>query len=854
MTLLADPPSTRGVPFARDLMLHGDRPALVTDDGAISYRELAALVRTRAAQLGTRRRLVMLAGANQIEAIVTYLAALAAGHPLLLAPGDNPAATASLQATYRPDVVAGPHGLRELSSEPAHELHPELALLLSTSGSTGSPKLVRLSHENLQANAASIADYLALTTDDRAATLLPMHYCYGLSVINSHLLAGASLLLTDRSVTEPRFWELAAEHRVTGLAGVPYTFELLDRVGFAEMNLPALRYLTQAGGRLAPDRVHRYAALGRAAGWDLFVMYGQTEATARMAYLPPELAHAHPQSIGVPIPGGSLHLVEDEGTAPGTGELVYRGPNVMLGYAHTPADLALGRTVHELRTGDLARRNADGLFEIVGRRSRFAKVFGLRLDLQQIEDHLLHHGVVACCAGGDDTLTIVVEGAGEQVVDLLAGTYNLPAHAVSVVPVDRLPRLSNQKIDLPAVTALAAGAQPARPQTSPTGVGQLFAQVLRHHDIHDDDTFVTLGGDSLSYVDMSVRLERLLGRLPHDWHTTTVRDLSTATPAAAETAPDGQPQPAVRRHTSRVETTVALRAVAIVLIVGSHIQVFDLPGGAHVLIGVAGFNFARFHLTDVLRGDRVRHLGRSLSRIVLGAVTWIGLMYLLTDDYEPASVFLLGYFFAPENADNYWWHFWFVEALVYILVVLLAALHLPTFDRLERRHPFTLPITLAALGLIARYQLVPGVELPTPAVVFWLFALGWATAKADRLWQRLLVSAVVLATVPTLLGDAGREAVIVAGLLILVWIADLPSLPLLNRIAALLATSSMYIYLTHWQVFRPIDDTSRPLALLASLGVGVAYAMIVPNLLQRCTTTLRRQRPRRQLADLTPAK
>ncbi|BCJ76821.1 AMP-dependent synthetase [Catellatospora sp. IY07-71] len=836
MTLVAAHPSTSGVPFARDLALHGDRPALITDAGVLTYRDLARLVTERATRLGTRRRLVMVTGANRVHALVNYLAALSAGHPVLLAPGDSPTAFEALRAAYDPDVVAG-ETVHEVRATSAHELHPDLALLLSTSGSTGSPKLVRLSQENLQANAESIGAYLGLTADDRAATNLPMHYCYGLSVINSHLLRGASLLLTELSVVEPDFWRLFAAHSATSFAGVPYTFELLDRVGFDRMTLPSLRYVTQAGGRLDPQRVRHFAALGRRAGWELFVMYGQTEATARMAYLPPELAEHSPHTIGVPVPGGSLHLSPAGDDPDGVGELVYRGPNVMLGYAESPADLALGRTVHELRTGDLARRTPGGLFEIVGRRSRFTKIFGLRLDLQQIEARLRQSGITAGCAGDDDILAIAYEGghSPEHVRHLVAEAHGLPARVIHTAAVAELPRLASGKPDYQAVRALATPPDDTPAPALRSDVHRTFARVLGHQDVRDTDTFVSLGGDSLSYVDMSIKLEQLLGRLPERWHTTPVGELAAV---AEHTATAADPVPARRRV--RVDTTVALRAIAIVLIVGSHIQVFDLPGGAHVLIGVAGFNFARFHLTTAERRERVRHLARSTARIVLGAVTWIGAMYLLTDDYEPASVFLLGYLFAPEHADNYWWHFWFVEALVYYLLILLAALCLPAFDRLERRRPFALPLALASVGLIARYQLVPGVELPTPVVVFWLFALGWAIARAERTWQRVAVSAAVVATVPGLFADAGREAVIVAGLLVLVWITDLPSLPLLNRVAALLATSSMYIYLTHWQIFRPIDDTSRPLALLASLVFGIGYALTVPRAAARLHKLWRR--------------
>ena len=275
----------------------------------MTYGNLSARVDARRAELGPTRRLVFLEAGNDVESVVTYLAALAGGHPVLVAaPGDTDR-HAELVDRYQPDVVhASGAPLREVRAGTRHDLHPDLAVLLSTSGSTGSPKLVRLSLANVVANASSIASYLGIRDDDRAITSLPLHYCYGLSVLTSHLVSGAAVVLTELSVADACFWELVEESRATSFAGVPYTFELLEASGFRERTVPSLRYVTQAGGRMEPARVREYAELGRRRGWDLFVMYGQTEATARMAYLPPDLAAEHPEAVGVPIPGGSFRL------------------------------------------------------------------------------------------------------------------------------------------------------------------------------------------------------------------------------------------------------------------------------------------------------------------------------------------------------------------------------------------------------------------------------------------------------------------------------------------------------------------------------------------------------------------
>ncbi|WP_211258930.1 AMP-binding protein [Spirillospora albida] len=800
-------PSPRAVPFARDLAGHADRTAVVTASGALTYRELAARVASAARRLGPERRLVLLAAGNTVDALVVYLAALAGGHPVLLGPADRPEALRSLAAAYDPDVVAGPDGtLDERRDVSAHTLHPDLALLLSTSGTTGAPKLVRLSHENLQANAASIAEYLGIGDGDRAATTLPMSYCYGLSVINSHLLRGAALVLTDLSVTDDRFWTLFRDARATTLAGVPYTFDLLDRVGFADMRLPHLRYVTQAGGRLGADRVARYAALGRRRGWDLVVMYGQTEATARMAYLPPDLAEAHPQAIGVPVPGGSFRL-EPLPDRPGqdTGELVYSGPNVMLGYAEAPADLALGRTVEELRTGDVARLLPGGLYEIVGRRGRFVKLFGLRIDPERVEAMLGEHGLDACCAGDDQGLVVAVAGEGAdagRVRRLVAAECGLPARVIAVSTPPELPRLPTGKPDYRAV--LRSG-RPAHAST--TDLCRLYAEILDRSDVTEDSSFVGLGGDSLSYVEMSIKLEEALGPLPPDWHTRPIRDLR-------------RPAPRARRRT--LETGIALRAAAIVLVVGSHIGVFQLRGGAHVLLAVAGYNFARFHLTPAGRPERRAHVLSALARIAVPSVAWIAVAALFTADYHLVDALLL------KSATGHDSNYWFIEAIVYILLAMAAWLSVPALDRAERRAPFRFACGLLLAGLLVRYDFGGLTALPDAITAFWMFPLGWAAAKAEGAAGRLLVTGAALASVPGYFGggELAREVLVIAALALLVWVPALPSARPLNRLAGVLAGASLYIYLVHWQIYPLLEDRSETLALPASLAGGVLYAAV----------------------------
>ena len=811
----------------------GDRPALIAGDGAVSYRDLAERVRARARELGPQRRLVMIHGGNASDAIVSYLAALEGGHVAWLVPDGGEGAPPPA-AWLPPDVVvprAG--GLVELDRGSMHELHPALALLLGTSGSTGAPRLVRISHDGLLSNARAIASYLGITASDRAVTSLPMHYCYGLSVVNSHLVSGAALLLTERSVTDDGFWDLVREQGATSFAGVPHTFDLLDRVGFAQMELPSLRYVTQAGGRLAPERVRRYASLAARGGWRFVVMYGQTEATARMAYLPPDMAGRHPGAVGVPIPGGSFEIRDvPEAREPGVGELVYRGPNVMLGYAECPGDLALGRVVHELPTGDLARIGPAGLVEIVGRRSRFLKLFGLRIDLDEVERILARQGVAAACAGSDERMVVAVPGGvAPGVVPALARHLGLPPSCIELLTPPEMPRLPNGKTDYRALAAMAAEQAGAVPRGG--DVAAAFCDVLGRASVSEHDTFASLGGDSLSYVEMSLALEEVLGHLPEDWPHRTVAELG----ACARR----------RGRGARLETNVVLRAAAVVLVVASHMTAFWPAGGAHLLLALAGHSFARFQLGAADVPGRLGRAASSIARIAVPASIWIGVVMLVAGGYGLGTLLLVNNYAGDASFSGGRWHYWFIETLVQLLIVLALFLSIPAVRRLERRDGFAFAVGLLGLALAFRFDLL-GIG-PEPNHIFrthtvaWVFLLGWAIQRAATPGRRLAVSALVLACVPGFFGEPVREAVVMGGLLLLIWVPVVVVPGRLSKPIGLVAAASLYIYLTHWQVWPALADV-LPIGVVLPLTIGAGIAAwIVVERMSAFATRASRARP-----------
>ena len=255
-----------------------------------------------------------------------------------------------------------------------------------------------------------------------------------------------------------------------------------------------------------------------------------------------------------------------------------------------------------------------------------------------------------------------------------------------------------------------------------------------------------------------------------------------------------------------METGIVLRAVAIVFIVATHIDFFSWEGTAHVLMALAGYNFARFQLTGSRR-ERLRRQLRAVARIVVPSIAVIGLAFVVTDDYRWHNVFLLNSLVGPPGWTDLS-RFWFVEVLVHILLGLAILLVIPGVDRALRRWPWGFPLVLAGIDLLQRFDVI---ELPYPGQgpVLWLFAFGWAAAVSRRWWQRAAMTALALLTIPGSFPDEYRSATILVGFLILLWIPTLPVPRGLHRITALLASSSLYIYVTHWLVYPYFDEFSK---------------------------------------------
>jgi acyl-coenzyme A synthetase/AMP-(fatty) acid ligase len=433
-----------------------------------TYQRLCNEVQLRQKVLETSKRaLVFHFCENTPTAVAWYLAALESGQTIGLFPGSLDAALRErLLEAFHPDFVLLPEspGTNFISAFPGlwrrtrKEEYPEiregLGLLLSTSGSTGSPKLVRLSRDSVEANALSIQQALELTAEDRPIAHLPLSYSYGLSIVNSHLLVGASMVLTTESLIASGFWRAVNEHRATSFSGVPYTYQMLRRFDLDHLPAQSVVTMTQAGGKLDDKNILRFHDKMAARRGRFWVMYGQTEAVARIAILPASKLPEMIGSAGKAIPRGSLSIQTDDGMtvqAGIAGQLIYRGPNVMWGYALTRADLEKRDELQGvLATGDRARLDGEGYLYILGRAKRDAKLFGLRINMDDLESLLKIHGPTAVVNGSDRLIVYCEFGDDTQLGHLkteMCLRLKLHSSGLEFRRIDKLPTTSSGKID-----------------------------------------------------------------------------------------------------------------------------------------------------------------------------------------------------------------------------------------------------------------------------------------------------------------------------------------------------------------------------------------------------------------------
>jgi acyl-CoA synthetase (AMP-forming)/AMP-acid ligase II len=428
---------------------------------------------------------------NDGDSLIAYLAAIEAGHAVvMLNPELDPSLKSRLIGLFRPDfiiapishppegirpdgpeysIATSPHASQLLlrSQEPQqYPIHPDLTLLISTSGSTGSPKLVRLSWRNLETNARQINQAVRIGERDSAMVTAPIFNGYGQSVVHTHLLSGGSFVLTRERMFSRKFWDFVNDGECNSIGGTPYFYQLLDRL---DLDSPAAARLTkfvQTGGRLPKHLVRKFHLAAAKRGGVLHLMYGQAEATARITGLPPEFLPTAASSVGLTLPEGRLSVELDGARRRPMeeGELIYEGPNVMMGYATHPSDLQQGDLLGgRLATGDLGYQDDQGLFYITGRKTRFVKLFGWRISLDEVEELLAPVGPVAA-VNNQDRIIVYTEqnsAAFAEAVQRLSSRLRIHPSGFEVRTTQSIPRLANGKIDYRSLTVHPDSTYPA---------------------------------------------------------------------------------------------------------------------------------------------------------------------------------------------------------------------------------------------------------------------------------------------------------------------------------------------------------------------------------------------------------
>ncbi|NOD62342.1 AMP-binding protein [Ruegeria sp. HKCCD9179] len=809
-------------PFWRTLEVFGDKIALTTETGDLSYSELVDRVDRFVADTierlpdGINRPLLLIEASNHIEPITAYLGSLRAQWPVILTEHSAREKTDRLQSAFRPNLIARFSG-RDWIMQPANtealEMAPELAVMLSTSGSTGSEKLVRLSHRNLASNAAAIVDYLGLSSDDGAITSLPWHYSYGMSVLNMQLSAGGRLTLTDQPLTDRDFWKTAQQTGTTVLPLVPMQFDVLSLKERIKADLPSLKYLLQAGGKLDRSIAEAFFDKGDAEDFKLFLMYGQTEAAPRISYLPPSAPRKSFDTIGQAIPGGHLRIVDQNGTEIsecGTpGELVYTGPNVMMGYAETAEELSNSGQLPELLTGDIAEKTEEGFFRIVGRSKRFVKLNGLRISLDQVEANLRDAGVAARVTGSDQRLDVFLTDKSmlSGLRDRLCRDLKLSFSQVSTQCISEFPQLPSGKVDYRTLQKRADELAVEKPPTT-DGLYSVLCAALRTREPDLSVSFRDHGGDSLAYLEVELTLSEMGLEIPENWEDLPLSFLL-----------DLKPAPSQRNEIRQlVSVDLVLRILAITAVVAGHATTWKTMGGAYFLLVLSGYSIAKFQGPTLF----TRHVVRAVANTLVRILVWYYLVLLFVHVVSGAVPLywwvLISNYQQVEAFTKVEW-FWYVPAMAQVTVMLSLPFMIQPLGTWISRNPFYFGVCLlaASIGYVTFMQVQLGLSAGDwrhTAGALQLAVFGWCAYYAKERAEKLaLVSAVLIViwlqwfeTYPTI------QAFITFGTISLVYGFQFKLRPRLARMLAYVGTLTLPIYMLH--VF----------AVAAVQRVGIAHA------------------------------
>jgi len=452
--------------YFNEIEKYKENIALVTGKENFSYKSVIKYSNKFFKKI-KERSLVLIKCQNSFEIFISYIALVRLNCPILLVE-ENLADEnyKKIIDIYKPDYIFQAKKSKKLDLDYGHfnnfglfellenkkknkiKINDNLSLLIPTSGSMGSPKFVRQSYKNIYSNIEQVTESLNIKCEDRAITTMPLNYTYGLSIVNSHIYNGSSIILNNYSLIDKKFWEIQNVKKASNFGGVPFMYEILDKIGFEKKITKNLNYITQAGGKLSRDFLKRFIQICKDNNLKFITMYGQTEATSRMSFLEWKFAETKLGSIGKPVKGGKFSLVDEINgktinDSNKTGELVYEGKNVSLGYANSYWDLSKGdENKGKLFTGDLAERDDSNFYYITGRLKRISKIFGIRLNLDEVETLINEWGYECVCKGNDNLIKFyfVSNFSKNEMIEKISKYIGIHKSGISLKKIDNIPR------------------------------------------------------------------------------------------------------------------------------------------------------------------------------------------------------------------------------------------------------------------------------------------------------------------------------------------------------------------------------------------------------------------------------
>jgi len=459
--------------FLKNNLYNSNRTAVITEKNVkISYALLFKDIKNYSKHIQKNNILLILSN-NSYETLITYLSCIYNKTlPIFLDENIRPNKLKEIIHKFKPNYIWSPSDIKFLKEKYSkkniseknilyksdffynHKIDPKIAILLSSSGSTGSSKFIKISFKNLRHNTKTISQYLKLDKNDKTIINLPFNYSYGLSLVNTHLFVGGKILLTKSSILSKGFWNTFKNFKPTNLNGVPYTYDLLTKLYLNKIDFSCLKFITQAGGILNKEIIKKLIINSRKYNFKLYIMYGQTEASPRISYLEPNLVEKKIGSIGKPIKGGKI-WIEDENKnvikCPfQEGELIYKGPNVFMGYANNKKDLKKGYiSSNILRTGDIAEYDNEGFYFIKGRKNRYSKIYGNRVNIAEIENIFSNYQYPIVCSIKDNYLNIYCEKIinSNDLLNILKNNTTIPINRCKIYIIKKIPRTNSGKVN-----------------------------------------------------------------------------------------------------------------------------------------------------------------------------------------------------------------------------------------------------------------------------------------------------------------------------------------------------------------------------------------------------------------------